>query len=492
MSQFYLLTPIIIYIIALVSFNLFIKFKDIKNLKGKKVSFIKNYSVSDRNLSAIALAMGAASTYASASSFIGGPGTAFYYGLGWVVIALIQVPTMWFVFTLLGQRINKLATEYDCSTVNDILLARYNSPFLVNLTSIILVVCFVASIVVQFIGAARLLEGTLDIDYKVGLFVFVGVIALYTFFGNFKTLSYSDILQGSIMFLGSILLIFFTLEYVGGFEAGIETIKANKAELLDPFNGIITPQLFFSFWVLVCFGILGLPQTIIRTMASQKSKERLKAILIATIVLYVILMTMHLSGFFANAIFARESIASPDLVVPKLITTVMNPILASIFLIAPMAAILSTIDSMLIQCTSTVVNDLYLNNKERYFPTSELKEIDYAKTQNRTRYIVRTTTLLIIIISLIFSMDPPNILIWLNLLSFGGLQATFLWPIVLGLFVKSVNKYSAIASVIVGVSTYAILTFTKYSLYGLHQIVPSLTFSLVAVIIVHFFTKNKN
>ncbi|RIY31176.1 sodium/panthothenate symporter [Psittacicella melopsittaci] len=488
MNHLAILTPIIIYFISLIAFNLFVKYKDIKALKGKKVNFIKNYSLSDRKMTALALAMGSASTYASASSFIGGPGTAYYYGLGWVVIALIQVPTMWFVFTVLGNRINKFANEHGCSTVNEVLLARYKSPFLVNLTSLILVLCFIASIVVQFIGAARLLEGTLNIEYKTALFSFVSVITFYTFFGNFKTVSYSDILQGSIMFLGSLFLIYFTLSYVGGFEQVINNIKQTDAKLLDPFNGVITPQLYFSFWVLVCFGILGLPQTVIRTMSSQSPKERLKAIIIATVVLYVILIAMHLAGFFANGIIPRDTISSPDLVIPKLITIVMHPILGAIFLIAPMAAILSTIDSMLIQCTSTLVNDLYLNNKNRYFPTPELTDNEYRRAQNKVRIIVRSTTFLIIILAVTFSINPPNILIWLNLLSFGGLQATFLWPIVLGLFVKSINKYSSIASVVVGIGTYAILTFTKFSIFGFHQIVPSLLFSLIAVLLVQLFT----
>jgi Na+/pantothenate symporter len=28
---------------------------------------------------------------------------------------------------------------------------------------------------------------------------------------------------------------------------------------------------------------------------------------------------------------------------------------------------------------------------------------------------------------------PPEMIIWLNLLAFGGLEAVFLWPLVLGL-----------------------------------------------------------
>lgn len=39
------------------------------------------------------LAMTIVATYVGASSFIGGPGIAYNLGLGWVLLACIQVPT---------------------------------------------------------------------------------------------------------------------------------------------------------------------------------------------------------------------------------------------------------------------------------------------------------------------------------------------------------------------------------------------------------------
>lgn len=483
-NNFTVLIPIIGYFIALVAFNLYLKYRDAKQNNSKNADYVKNYAIADRNLTPLALAMGTASTYASASSFISGPGTAYYYGLGWVLIALIQVPTMWFTFSVLGTRINHFATKHNCATINEILLVRFQSHGLVALTSIILVVCFIASIVVQFIGAARLLQGAVGIPYQQALLIFAVVIAIYTVIGNFKTVSYSDILQGFIMIIGSLLLLGFTLYKVGGLDKALEIITMNSPELLDPYNKIISPQLYFSFWVLVCFGILGLPQTVLKTMANTKSKQRLRAIIISTITLLIILLAMHLSGFLANSIIQQGSISSPDLVIPTLITKVMSPVLAAIFLIAPMAAIISTIDSMLIQCTSTVVNDVVINNYKRFINYGNNLQINGQKA----KIAIRLTTFSIICIALLSSLNPPNLVIWLNLLSFGGLQATFLWPILLGLFTNWLNKYAALASVVSGIGTYAILTFSGFKLFGLHQIVPALTCSLVFLLVVQFIT----
>ncbi len=42
-------------------------------------------------------------------------------------------------------------------------------------------------------------------------------------------------------------------------------------------------------------------------------------------------------------------------------------------------------------------------------------------------------TLLLGALLLLAAWRPPEMIIWLNLLAFGGLEAVFLWPLVLGL-----------------------------------------------------------
>lgn len=49
------------------------------------------------------LAMTITATYISASSFIGGPGAAYKYGLGWVLLAMIQLPAIWLSLGVLGK-----------------------------------------------------------------------------------------------------------------------------------------------------------------------------------------------------------------------------------------------------------------------------------------------------------------------------------------------------------------------------------------------------
>lgn len=71
-------------------------------------------------------------------------------------------------------------------------------------------------------------------------------------------------------------------------------------------------------------------------------------------------------------------------------------------------------------------------------------------------------------------------IIWLNLLAFGGLEAVFLWPLVLGLYWERANAQGALSSMVSGAVCYTLLASFNLQPAGLHPIVPSLLLSLLA------------
>lgn len=78
---------------------------------------------------------------------------------------------------------------------------------------------------------------------------------------------------------------------------------------------------------------------------------------------------------------------------------------------------------------------------------------------------------------------PPEMIIWLNLLAFGGLEAVFLWPLVMGLYWERANATGALSAMIVGGVLYAVLATFNIQYLGFHPIVPSLLLSLLAFVI---------
>lgn len=441
--------------------------------KRKTGGFLNEYYVGSRSMGGFVLAMTTVATYVSASSFIGGPGAAYKFGLGWVLLSMIQVPAIWLTLGTLGKKFAMLARQTGSITINDLLFARYQNKVVVWLACVSLLLAFFGMMVVQFIGAGRLLETTLGLPYEWSIGVFALVIGLYTFIGGFRAVVLTDTVQGLVMLIGTMLLLGATLVATGGMENAMTTLHAIDPRLLTP-TGVddkLSATFMLSFWVLVCFGLIGLPHTAVRAMAYKDSRSLHRGILVGTLVMTVLVLGMHLAGVLARAVVPELDV--PDKVIPTLMMTVLPPFVAGIFLAAPMAAIMSSIDSMLIQSSSTLIKDLYLSIK----PDAIHNE---AKIK---RYSTTLTLGFTVILAVVAMLNPPDMLIWLNLLSFGGLEATFLWVLVFGLYYKKANATGAIWSMVAGLTSYVIIAYFKIALWDLHPVVPALVIGLVAFLV---------
>ncbi|TKI07000.1 sodium/pantothenate symporter [Martelella alba] len=440
--------------------------------RRRQGEFLAEYFLGNRSMGGFVLAMTLTATYISASSFIGGPGAAYKYGLGWVLLAMIQVPAVWLSLGVLGKKFAILARRYQAVTLNDMLLARYKSPLLVWLASISLLVAFIGAMTVQFIGAARLLETAAGIPYDAGLLIFGLTIALYTTFGGFRASVLNDAFQGLVMLLGTFILLFGVIHAAGGLPAAVHKLHDIQPALTTPAGAghILSPSFMASFWILVCFGVVGLPHTAVRCISYRDSKSVHRGIVIGTLVLGILMFGMHLSGALGRAVL--PNLAIPDQVIPTLMVTVLPPVLAGIFLAAPLAAIMSTTNAHLLQSSATIIKDLYLSLSPRQASNQALL----------TRLSVAVTLILGLLLVLA-AWRPPQMIIWLNLLSFGGLEAVFLWPLVMGLYWERANAAGALSSMIVGGGCYALLAIFSLQPGGFHPIVLSLALSLLAFLI---------
>ncbi|WGE58582.1 sodium/pantothenate symporter [Actinobacillus equuli] len=445
-------------------------------------SFLSEYYVGSRSMSGFVLAMTTAATYVGASSFIGGPGAAYKYGLGWVLLAMIQVPAVLLALGALGKKFALLARKYNAVTINDLLLARYQNKFMVWIASPALLLSFFAMMTVQFIGAGRLLETTLGVPYQTAVIIFAVTVGIYTFIGGFRAVVLTDTIQGLVMLVGTFLLLGGVIYAAGGIENAVNTLETINPQLIQPY-GIDERPLDFtfmtSFWVLVCFGLIGLPQLAVRSMAYKDSASLHKALVIGTLVVSLLMFGMHLAGVLGRAVIPDLKI--PDQVIPTLMIQVLPPLVAGIFLAAPMAAIMSSIDSLLIQSSSTLIKDLYLAVKP-----------EAVDNEAKLKRFSTMTTLTFAVLLVFAALNPPDMLIWLNLLSLGGLEATFLWVIVLGLYWKNANATGAISSMLAGLTSYVIFTSFKISIFSFHAIVPSLVIGLIAFLVGNRFGNKAN
>lgn len=440
----------------------------------KKTNFSRSHFLGGQFMGGGILALSLVATYVSASSFIGGPGAAYKFGLGWVLLALIQVPVVMLTLGVLGPKLWTLAKETEAVTILDIFRTRYNSKPLLWLAGVSLVAGFLGMIVVQFTSGARLLSVVVDIEYSTALYLFVGTVVIYTLWGGFRAVSYTDAIQGLVMLTGMFALFIGVLNHGGGLSQITSQMLTIDPGLVQPHgpNGFMSWPFLFSFWVLVCFGTIGLPHTVLRVMAAKDGRAIARAMVFGTAVTAFVTFLPHLIGALGRPLV--PNLSSPDEIIPTLMVNLFSPWVAGLLLAAPIAAVMSSVDSMLLQSTSTIVNDLALRN------------FDFTLKQQKN--LTRLTTLVVAGACTWFALDPPQMIIWLNMAAFGALQVVFLWPLVLGLFWNKAKASSALASMIVGLCCYLPLTFMKIKLFGMHAIVFSLAGSFIAFCVVQFIT----
>lgn len=469
--------PLAIFLIAIFAIGFFAS-RRINSSNG----FLQDYFLGGRELGGFVLAMTMIATYGSASSFLGGPGTAYTVGFGWILLAMSQVVSGYFVLLILGKKFAILARKYNAVTMIDFLKARYNSPAVAILAAIAIIIFLFSAMTAQWVGGGRLIESLTGLKYTSALFIFAISVLVYVTIGGFRAVALTDAVQGIVMVVGTLILLIGVIIAGGGVPAIMQDLLNENSRLVTPFGaeGDLTAAYVSSFWILVGVGVVALPQIAVRAMSYKNSRSMHRALIIGTIVTGFIMLNMHLIGIFARPVLPGIDVG--DKVIPLIALEVLPPWLAGIVLAAPMAAIMSTVDSLLLLVSSAVVKDVYLNFIN---PKAEEKTV---------QWLSFGVTAVLGIIVFLLALQPPELLIFLNLFAFGGLEAAFIWPVVLGLYWKYGNKYGAIASMITGIVSYILLHFYNEAygnLFGVHTVTFPVVLSFIAFVVCSLAIKKK-
>lgn len=462
------LVPMIVFLLII----FFIGYWASRKLSASS-NFISDYFLGGRELGGFVLAMTMVATYGSASSFLGGPGTAYTMGFGWVLLAMSQVVTGYFVLMILGKKYAIMARRYKAVTMIDFLKSRYDSTAVVLLSALSIIIFLFSAMAAQWIGGARLVESLTGLSYNSALFLFAVSVLVYVTIGGFRAVALTDAVQGAVMLVGTLVLLIAVIVAGGGIPNIVNDLINENPNLVTPYGatGDLSAAYVSSFWILVGVGVVGLPQIAVRAMSYKNSRSMHRALIIGTVVTGFIMLNMHLIGVFARPILPGIEIG--DKVIPLIALETLPPWVAGIVLAAPMAAIMSTVDSLLLLVSSSIVKDVYLNYIKPDATIKTIKRVSFGVTG------------ILGVIVFLLALDPPDLLIFLNLFAFGGLEAAFIWPIVLGLYWKWGNKYGAIASMATGITSYIGLHFYNLengNLFGVHTVTLPVLLSLVAFI----------
>ena len=222
--------------------------------------------------------------------------------------------------------------------------------------AVIILVAFVFYVAAQFQGAGLAVTEVFAVSDTLAIVCGALVTLVYTWLGGYWAVSLTDTIQGVVMCLAAIALPLGTVISLGGLGPVVELIDLGSQRGGHTDAATLSAIGFVIGSVAISLGTFGQPHLMVRFMALKDHRARRSAARITLIWYLIVFSGMVLTGLVGRGAF--DSLNNNEQVFFALSDQVLPPVLAGLLLAAVLSAIMSTADSQLLVCASTLSHDL--------------------------------------------------------------------------------------------------------------------------------------
>ena len=227
---------------------------------------------------------------------------------------------------------------------------------------------------------ARVIEAVLGVPYNWGVLGFALTVSLYTAYGGFRAVAWTDAFQAVVMLFGVLITAGFAIWKMGGLSAVFDELVAQSPDLVatpGPDN-FLPPAAAISFFCVWALASPAQPALITRFLACRDTKALKRACFLIGVYIALLYPCVIGIGIVGRALVPELEAA--DHATPATIMSAVPPVLAGFVLAAPLAAIMSTISSFLLVSSSAIVRDLYERNLPQRLSERRARILSHAAT----------------------------------------------------------------------------------------------------------------
>ena len=435
----------------------------------KRSTSIAGYLVGGRHLGGVIIGVSFFATFASTNSYLGLAGKGYTFGAPWMLFPVLMVIATYLSWRTIAPELRRFTALSDTVTVPEFLAVRFDSRGVRVVTGLIIAVASMLYLIAIFKGAGHLFQVFLGISYEAAIGLMLLVVLVYTSVGGFVSVVRTDVVQGVLMLLGSMMLFGFVTTHVGGPGRMFDLMAMPAKEHLFTWNAGAPILVVLGVALAGSFKLLIDPRQISRFYGLRDAASVSRGIGFAIAGLLIIQVCLFPIGLYAH--FLIDGIEDTDLIVPMLIQDpAIFPLLVADFLVvAILAAAMSSMDSVLLVAGSVTMRDVI----------GPVVRVSEARQTLFTRIgVVACATL-----AALFALNPFGDIVEITTFS-GSLYAVcFLPAILVGLHWRRGNAVAVIACFASGIGT--ILLWRALGLSAtLHEVLPALTISMVVYLIV--------
>jgi SSS family solute:Na+ symporter len=322
-----------------------------------------DFFLSGRTLPFWAVGMSIVATDISAMDFVGVSGQSYRFGMAvgnfdWLgsmpamlLAAFIFIPYFW---------------KAGLYTIPEYLGRRYND-YVRAVASMTWIVFFALDLGVLFWATAVMFEPLMGWKPWFSITVTAVVVGLYTFFGGLTAVVMTDVVQMILMFVGGFAVVVVGLYYAGGPSGLVDKIASMGDAYQNHFKLILAADTQTPFpWTGILFGLTLVMsnaymignQAIVQRCLATKSVWHAKASMLcgAFFKMFIPLLVM-VPGLIAVAQF--PGMEDGDQAFPLLVKNLLPPGLRGLLFAGFLAALMSTIDSILNSTATLWTKDVY-------------------------------------------------------------------------------------------------------------------------------------
>ncbi|GIU36423.1 sodium/proline symporter PutP [Shewanella colwelliana] len=436
----------------------------------KATDSVDDYILGGRSMGPAVTALSVGASDMSGWLLLGLPGAVYLGGLGEAWIGIGLVFGAWLNWLFVARRL-RIYTQFadNALTLPDFFEKRFadKNGLLKLVSAITILVFFTFYASSGMVGGAILFEKVFGLDYTLALIIGSAIIVAYTFVGGFFAVSWTDFFQGCLMLVALLIV------PVAIFS---QPATQNGLHDLDPamLSMISDNTTFIGLASLLAWGLgyFGQPHILSRFMAIGSADDIPVSRRIAMSWMVVALIGALATGLAGTLYFANDPLANPETVFIHLAHAAFNPWIGGLLIAAILSAIMSTIDSQLLVCSSVITEDFY---KKWLRPEASSKEL---------MLVGRIGVLIIAVISGIIALNPESSVLGLVSYAWAGFGAAFGPVVLLSLFWRSYSRNGAVATVLVGAVTVVLWKQAEGGIFELYEILPGFVFATLAGVIV--------
>ncbi|MBN1893965.1 sodium:solute symporter family protein [bacterium] len=420
-----------------------------------------DYMVAGRTVHPYIMALSYGATFISTSAIVGFGGAAAVFGMGILYLTFLNIFMGIFVaFVFFGKRTRMMGLNLNAHTFPELLGKRYDSVFLQGMSGLLIFLFMPIYTAVVLMGGAQFIAEVLQVNYNSALFFFTVIIAIYVIMGGLKGVMYTDAFQGTLMFIGMLLLLVLTYVRLGGVTAAHQKLTDLSSAAVQIFGakghtGWTSFPKFGSiyWWELVTtivlgvgIGVLSQPQLAVRFMTVKSNRELNRAVGVGGVFILMMTGVAFTVGALTNVYFVHHpefqkiSLLAAGKNVEKIIPLYINKAFpqwfTAVFMVTLLAAAMSTLSSQFHTMGTSAGRDVY----ESWF-----------KGKGNTLIITKVAMLITILISLFLAWGLPAffeggtaIIARGTAIFFGLCSAAFLPMFIGALYSKRITKAGAL------------------------------------------------